>query len=299
MFNLSELYYPITANPAGGGEYLPGRLLQPYIRCFWGTVPLPGEQQEAQSVEIAEGHNGAVISESESKSILRKRTETIIPDSCMDIIWEWDERTGEADGIFCGINDTPFEAGQARQPAGRQRFAIRFHFWAVHLFADEQLQDVLNVHVPVEQYFRSFRRELGDKLRGTHTMSERIAMAELFLLRRLENAGRSSDGMMNAVHRMLKSRGVVSAGELELSSGFSSRQLERLFRQHIGLPPKKVADLVRFQNVWLDLYRTPLHRGGLQDIVFAYGYSHQSHFINNFRKFAGRTPLDALSYARS
>ncbi|MEK5492407.1 helix-turn-helix domain-containing protein [Paenibacillus sp. FSL R7-0297] len=301
MFNLSELYHPITANPAGGGEYRPGRLLHPYIRCFWGSVSPTAEPLDAQSVGITEGNNGADISEteSESKSVFSNRPETIIPDSCMDIIWEWDERTGESGGIFCGINDAPFEVGQARQPAGKQRFAIRFHFWAVHLFADEQLQDVLNVHAPVEQYFRSYRMELGDKLRGTHTMSERIAIAEVFLLRRLDYAGRSSDGMMNAVHRMLKSRGVVSAGELELSSGLSSRQLERLFRRHIGLPPKKVADLVRFQNAWLELYRTPLHRGGLQDIVFAYGYSHQSHFINNFRKFAGRTPLDALSYARS
>lgn len=93
MFNLSELYYPITANPAGGGEYLPGRLLQPYIRCFWGTVPPPGEQQEAQSVDIAQGHNGAAISKSEIEGTFRKRTETIIPDSCMDIIWEWDEQS--------------------------------------------------------------------------------------------------------------------------------------------------------------------------------------------------------------
>jgi len=295
MFNLSEMYYPITANPAGGGEYLPGRPLQPYIRCFWGSVSQPDEQLAVQAVELAAGNGGTVIRE----DAFHSRTETIIPDTCMDIIWEWDESTGEAGGIFCGINDAPFEVGQARQPAGRQRFAIRFHFWAVHLFADEPLQNVLNVHAQVEQYFRSFRMELGDKLRGTLTMSERIAIAELFLLRRLEYASRSSDGMMNAVHRMLKSRGVVTAGELELSSGLSSRQLERLFRQHIGLPPKKVADLVRFQNVWLDLYQTPMRRGGLQDIVFAYGYSHQSHFINNFKKFAGRTPLDALNYARS
>jgi AraC-like DNA-binding protein len=217
----------------------------------------------------------------------------------MDIIWEWDEATGEAGGIFCGINDAPFEVGQGLRPAGRQRFAIRFQFWAVHLFADDHLQNVLNVHVAVEHYFRSFREELGDRLPGTVTMAERIAAAELFLLRRLEHAHGSNDGMMNAVYRMLKSRGVVTAGELEGSSGLSGRQLERLFCRHIGLPPKKVADLVRFQNVWLDLYRTPPRRGGVQDIVFAYGYSHQSHFINNFKKFAGRTPLDALNYARS
>lgn len=272
MFNLSELYYPITASPAGAGEYPPCRPLQPYIRCFWGSVPGPGNQN---------------------------RTQTIIPDSCMDIIWEWDEQSGEAGGIFCGINDAPFEVGPAAQPERKQRFAIRFHFWAVHLFADEPLQDVLNAHVAVEHYFHTFRRELGDKLQGSLTMAERIGLAEIFLLRRLESAGRSNDGMMNAVHRMLASKGVVSAGELESSSGLGRRQLERLFGQYIGLPPKKVADLVRFQNVWLNLYRSPLRKDGLQDIVFDYGYSHQSHFINNFKKFAGRTPLEALVYARS
>lgn len=76
MYNLSALYHPITANPAGGGEYLPGRLLQPYIRCYWGSGAQPR---------------------------LPQQTETIIPDSCMDIIWEWDERTGESGGIFAGL----------------------------------------------------------------------------------------------------------------------------------------------------------------------------------------------------
>lgn len=37
----------------------------------------------------------------------------------------------------------------------------------------------------------------------------------------------------------------------------------------------------------------------MQDMVYAYGYSHQSHLINNFKKFAGRTPLEALVKARS
>lgn len=271
MYNLSELYYPITANPAGGGEYLPCKPLLPYIRCFWESAAEPREHQ----------------------------LETIIPDSCMDIIWEWDGETGESSGIFCGINDTPFEAGQAVQPVPRQRFAIRFHFWAVHLFADEPMTDVLNVHVPVEHYFRTFRQELGERLQYALTMAERIAAAEAFLLRRLERAGRSSDGMMNAVYKLLQSKGRVSSGMLEASSGVSSRQLERLFRRHIGLPPKKVADLIRFQNVWLDLYRSPQRPGVMQDIVYTYGYSHQSHLINNFKKFAGRTPLEALVKARS
>lgn len=92
MYNLSALYHPITANPAGGGEYLPGRLLQPYIRCYWGSNGAAcGEGDAALSgAEAAEGPASQL-------------TETIIPDSCMDIIWEWDERTGASGGIFAGL----------------------------------------------------------------------------------------------------------------------------------------------------------------------------------------------------
>ncbi|MHA6533391.1 helix-turn-helix domain-containing protein [Paenibacillus sp. BAC0078] len=286
MFDLSELYYPITSNPAAAGEYLPCKALRPYIRCFWGSA----SRKQAHAPLPQTPLDGAALQSA--------GPETIIPDTCMDIIWEWDAATGEAGGIFCGINDTPFEAGGAAQSNGKLIFAIRFHFWAVHLFADEHLRDVLNVHVPAEQYFVSFREELGQRLHALHTFSERAAAAEAYLLRRLDNSWRSNNSLMNAVYSILKQKGVVTAGELENNAGISSRQLERLFREYIGLSPKKTADLVRFQNVWLDLYQASPHKMVMQDVVYNYRYSHQSHLINSFKKFAGRTPLEALAHAR-
>ncbi|KWX79685.1 hypothetical protein AMQ84_06105 [Paenibacillus riograndensis] len=287
MYDLSELYYPITANPAGASEILPCRALRPYIRCFWGSAAL----QQAGAFEPGTPLVGQVS--------LTQEPEVIIPDTCMDIIWEWDAAAGEAGGVFCGINDAPFETGQAGQPTGKQYFAIRFHFWAVHLFADEHLRDVLNVHVPVEHYFGSFRKELGHRLQASRTFTDCIAAAENYLLRRLDRRTRGGpDSMMNAVYSILRHRGVVNARELENSAGVSSRQLERLFREYIGLTPKKTADLVRFQNVWLDLYLSPPPRMAMLDMVYDYRYTHQSHMINSFKKFAGKTPLEALAYAR-
>ncbi len=287
MFDLSELYYPITANPAGASEFLPSKALRPYIRCFWGSAAL----QQAGAFE----HKTPRV---ETASLIQG-PEVIIPDTCMDIIWEWDAATGEAGGMFCGINDAPFETGQADQPAVKLYFAIRFHFWAVHLFADEHLRDVLNVHVPVEQYFGLFRSELGHRLQASRTFTECIAAAENYLLRRLDRrSGGGPDSMMNAVYSILKHRGVVNARELENSAGVSSRQLERLFREYIGLTPKKTADLVRFQNVWLDLYLSPPPHKAMLDMVYDYRYTHQSHMINSFKRFAGKTPLEALAYAR-
>nr|WP_195724298.1 helix-turn-helix domain-containing protein [Paenibacillus monticola] len=215
----------------------------------------------------------------------------------MDIIWEVDKSTGRASTFFSGINDAPFEIPYEAEQE-KSYFGIRFHFWAVHYFADDHLRAVLNAHVEVEQYFSTFHKDLGKHLTETSSMMERIVAAEAYLLRRLEGHRRTNDSMMNAVHAIINSKGLVSAVELQVSSGLSSRQLERLFHEYIGVTPKQTADLVRFQNVWQELYHPSPQSKTMLDIVYAYRYSHQSHFNNNFKKYAGRTPLEALKVAR-
>ncbi|WP_340004091.1 helix-turn-helix domain-containing protein [Paenibacillus sp. FSL K6-0276] len=284
MFNLSPLYFPITANPDHTSEFLPCQALQPYIRCFWGSVePCL--------------HSEALVPVVDKTVCYEPGMETIIPDTCMDIIWNLDVSTGSTRTVFSGINDAPFEVPSDRGEGMISRFGIRFHFWAVHYFADDHLRDVLNAFVDVDQYFGSFKRELGLLLEQANSMNERIAAAEAYLFRRLEREGRTNDRVMNAVYTIIKQKGVVTAEDLEASSNLSRRQLERLFQEYIGVAPKKTADLVRFQNVWREMYHLSAQTKNMQDLIFAYGFSHQSHFINNFKKYAGRTPLDALVYA--
>ena len=274
MFNLSALYHPLTARPAHANEFRPCTALQPYIRCFWG--PASSVEEHQPSVE---------------------HKEIIIPDTCMDIIWELNEATGSTSIYFCGMNDTPFEIIQEPGRTRNSRFAIRFYFWAVHFFADNHLREVLNANTDVEHYFSTFRQDLSHLLEKASTMTERIAAAEAYLLIRLERLPRSNDNLMNAVYTIIKYKGVVTVKELEANTGLSSRQLERIFQEYTGVSPKKTADLVRFQNAWQDLYLAADH-SCVQDIVYSYQYSHQSHFINKFKQYAGRTPLEALKYAR-
>lgn len=282
MFNLAPLYFPITANPAQTSEFLPSQALQPYIRCYWGSAT-PRIRTEV-SVPIVD-----------KVSCYAPPMETIIPDTCMDIIWNLNESTGITTTVFSGINDAPFEVPSDRGGGMITTFGIRFHFWAVHFFADDHLRDVLNAFVDVDQYFGTFKRELGLLLEQANSMNERIAAAETYLFQRLEHGGRTNDRMMNAVYTLIKQKGVVTAEDLETSSNLSRRQLERLFQEYIGVSPKKTADLVRFQNVWREMYH--VQTKNMQDLIFTYGFSHQPHFINSFKKYAGRTPLDALVYA--
>ncbi|WP_157793933.1 helix-turn-helix domain-containing protein [Paenibacillus donghaensis] len=281
MYNLAQHYHPITANPSQTNEVAPSALLQPYIRCFWGT----GDVLRNASASEPSRPNPTV-------GPLER--ELIIPDTCMDIIWQLDEHTGNTTSMFSGVNDAPFEVPKEREPSGKTVFAIRFYFWAVHLFADDHLREVLNAHVDVRQYFSSFHRELGEQLARARSTAERIAAAETYLLRRMQPSRRTQDSLLNAVQLILSRKGLVMGEELRQGTGLGSRQLERLFREYTGLTPKKAADLVRFQHVWQELYYGSPTGGGLQDLVHAYGYSDQSHFNHNFRKYAGTSPLQAL-----
>jgi len=64
------------------------------------------------------------------------------------------------------------------------------------------------------------------------------------------------------------------------------------FRDEIGLPPKTVAKLIRFERA-RDLAGTL----PWAELAFECGYNDQSHLINEFRAITGRTPETFLQDA--
>lgn len=69
----------------------------------------------------------------------------------------------------------------------------------------------------------------------------------------------------------------------------STRQLERQFRERIGIPPKLFARLVRFSKAWNMRERNPVI--SWLSIAHTCGYADQMHMIRDFKEFAGVTPL--------
>lgn len=68
----------------------------------------------------------------------------------------------------------------------------------------------------------------------------------------------------------------------------SERSLERLFRTNIGMSPKLYSRVCRFQASLASMRSLGFDK--LSDISYGHGYSDQSHFIREFREFAGVTP---------
>ena len=95
---------------------------------------------------------------------------------------------------------------------------------------------------------------------------------------------------------LLLRRGTLSTAALAGELHISTRQLEREMYKVLGVGPKRLSDLVRYQFLWQELLLDP--RFQIQDAVQKYGFSDQAHLQNTFKKYHSMTPRQALVYAR-
>lgn len=273
---LHEVYHPITATPFACNEtymeFEPCAELKPYIRCFWGTK----EPYEQKKTDIP------------TRGI-------VTPDTCMDIIFTVDFTGNQIYGTFCGIDDRSFATGSANdEEKVLSTFAIRFYPWSVLLFSEESMRDTKNNFFEVEYHFSGLKRELEPLLFDVTGMEARIRAAEKYLLDHMRPE-RSNHILMEAVAELMQKKGNIQIGQLAKEIHTSSRQLERVFRENIGISPKQLSTLMRYQYLWNDILFQPDF--SVQDAVYRYGYTDQAHLLHEFKRFHTMTIPEARRYA--
>lgn len=262
MLSLTKKYRPILSTPFGREGYreiAPCAALSPYIRCFWTERQTP-------------------------------RDVLVIPDTCMDIIFRINGT--ENSGFFCAIDENSFYSSHG----GEELFGVRFYAWTAHLFAERDLAGSKNRAFPAEEFFGSLCAELAPYIHAADSFEERAAAACTALLKRLE--GLSADcNLLNAVDFIIGSRGTADISGLCGHTALSARTLERRFAAAMGISPKALSSLIRYQLLWRELITDP--ELDILDAVEKYGYTDQPHLLNDFRRRHLMTPKQAIDYAKS
>jgi methylphosphotriester-DNA--protein-cysteine methyltransferase len=89
-----------------------------------------------------------------------------------------------------------------------------------------------------------------------------------------------------SVDAILARQGNARIERLAGEASISCRQLERLFREQVGMSPKRFAALTRFAQAAAGLRRgIPLSR-----LALSAGYADQAHFTRAVRRFSGHSP---------
>jgi AraC-like DNA-binding protein len=89
-----------------------------------------------------------------------------------------------------------------------------------------------------------------------------------------------------AVHRMIETHGIENLRKLRNMLSISERQLERKFKEFVGLAPKQYSRILRFQH---SKRKFVGHTNSFAEIAFDCDYADQPHFARDFKEFSGMT----------
>ncbi|WP_184548402.1 AraC family transcriptional regulator [Mucilaginibacter sp. FT3.2] len=150
--------------------------------------------------------------------------------------------------------------------------------------------EVLNATINLVDLLGSEARELEEKVMEALSMTDAIAIVERFLIRRVTRWDDGDSNVFLALNHIYTQKGMVNISNLLKVVPVTERQLERKFKEWIGISPKKMADVVRLQNFLKSLQKHPFY-DNIALLSYSYGYYDQAHFNNYFKKHTGITPL--------
>jgi AraC-like DNA-binding protein len=245
--------------------------LRPYVESFWVLESPVGLPAAADSIAA--------------------------PNGCAKLIIPYDNSiVAEAEGRvqvtrahhmhFVGNRDVATRLHTSPQRTGFIAIEFRPH-GAFPLFG-VPMSDTANGLWDADEVFGAWSRTAQDLVNNEARVAAKISLIEHQLVLLL-NRHRRPPGVVDYCVATLRSTdGRMSIRDLERQTGYSRRYLARLFQQHVGLSPKRLAEIFRFQR----FYRM-WAAGASFDLVKTELYDHyydQSHFTREFKRMTGYPP---------
>ncbi|MCF6116536.1 MULTISPECIES: AraC family transcriptional regulator [Mesorhizobium] len=135
---------------------------------------------------------------------------------------------------------------------------------------------------------------LRERLGNAHGWSARLAIVETFVAARLTEAREMQAEIAWAYDRIIVSGGRIRVSSLADRLGWSRKHLAGKFSNAIGVGPKTLSRIVRFNRA-LGLSRQG--KSDWADIAADCGYADQAHLVREFRDLAGETPTALAAQA--
>lgn len=212
------------------------------------------------------------------------KTEKILPDGCVDIIFNLGSDCKTENGNFLMKSEKAYFVGtmtkckETKMHNETHLLGIRFKPAAISAFYKFiPLHQVTNQTIELE---KPFAPDLKKSIQHSANyfnqfFSDKLTKPNHFLLQIVECINQH--------------KGQIKVEALAQKHFTTVRQLERSFKQYIGISPKEFINFVRFQFT-LPLIQNKTSNRSLLDIAFDCGYYDHSHLTNEIKRYTGITP---------
>jgi AraC-like DNA-binding protein len=226
----------------------------------------------------------------------------ILPDGCAELIFNFGDPVIQETGgsfeqpplMFVGQITGPFQV----RPTGQvDLLGIRFRPGGAAALTAVPQHELVDRSVPLADVAKETAARLA--LVFDHDDPDQRARVAGEMLEQCLETDRTAVGA--SADAIVRAWGMIPVGLLAAGAGIGMRQLERRFLDEVGLSPKRLARISRFQRVFHAMERHPSH---WTRVAMECGYYDSSHLVRDFHEFAGgppsRTPDElTLAFTRS
>jgi AraC-like DNA-binding protein len=220
--------------------------------------------------------------------------ELALPDGSVEVVIDlredtirlFDSRNRELNfgsSILCGPHSDYFVIDTACES---RVIGIHFKPGGIHAFVKEPLDEILNVHISLHTIWGSRVSEIRDELLASLVPDEMFRVLE----RRLLSLATKDLERHPAVQFVLSNLHDGQIAEIIEQIGISHRRFNEIFKQEVGMTPKRLSRIYRFQEVLRSI--SDGKKISWTDIALACGYYDQAHFVKDFQSFSGINPSD-------
>ena len=156
-----------------------------------------------------------------------------------------------------------------------------------HLF-HLSMHEITNRMVSFEEVFGPQGARLQQMVGDAEDPKEKIVLLQAALTHVLQKNEKEYALLDHTLDILTQTHGMIRVQELADHLGYTKRYLDLLFKEHVGVSPKSLASILRFQKVyqgWMQQKSPTFFRNHWPDY-----YYDQSHFIKEFKRFTGFTP---------
>jgi AraC-like DNA-binding protein len=194
------------------------------------------------------------------------------------------EIDGQRAGSFvAGPWDRPTVTGHYGEQAGYQ---LNLDLLGARRLLGVPLRDLANRLVALDDVLGPFGCELAERLASVPESAARHALAQRLLAPRLREDDGATPEVAHVLARLRAAHGKARVEALAAEVGWSRRHLAGRIHDELGLPPKRLARLIRVEHAT----RRVREGDPLAEIAYCCGYADQSHFNREFRELVGCSP---------
>lgn len=174
-------------------------------------------------------------------------------------------------------------ASEIFMPPGSNIAGIRFHPGIGYGIWRKQYDKV--VEVEPSNIFHEKLINLVETLHLQTGHAKRIESIQCWLEQHMNIDDLLPGSLEIALHDLNRD---IKLGELEQNNPLSQRQIERLFKLHLGMTPKHFQRILRIKRTMQFLRENT--QSDLADVAHRFGFSDQAHMTREFKAIASITP---------